>query len=366
MKQPLFILLLGSIFTIQTARSQNCPEVCPQVGLSTAFEFLAGLEIGPLFNFSGDNGGYADFSGSVSATFNAGTTYSYQIGVSYPQGPFSDVFKAWMDFNQDGDFEDPGELILDNFGQGTVSGSIFIPSTALNGPTKLRVAIGFQTIELCENVTEGEIEDYCVTIVGGQEPACDFSQPVTGLITYFTGPVLTLFWDAVPGSVGCQVKGGLLGNFNITRNVIGEEVSFVNFNLNALPDGTYNWKVRCGCSSAPPFDLTPDSEIAIFEVPGVTGITTTESEMNAGLNELILYPNPASSELNFTVTANSYGQAQFMVMDVLGRNVMQRDLDVVKGLNTFQMDVSDIPEGTYILNLIDGNDGVTTSKFIKQ
>ena len=101
MKKPLLTLLLASLFTIQTAYSQNCAEVCPQVGLSTSFEFLAGLEIGPLFNISGDNDGYADFSGSVSATFNAGSSYSYQIGVSYPHGPFSDDFIAWMDFNHD-------------------------------------------------------------------------------------------------------------------------------------------------------------------------------------------------------------------------------------------------------------------------
>jgi len=366
MFKPLLLFLLGAVCSIQTAHSQSCVDVCPQVGLNTSFEFLAGLSIGPLTNISGDNGGYADFSSSVSATFTAGTAYSYTIGVSYPQGPFSDDFKAWMDFNHDGDFEDPGELILDNFGTGQVSGTILVPSSAINGPTKLRVAIGFQSIELCEDVPEGEVEDYCVTVVGGQGSFCDSSQPVSNLQTYVSGPILTLGWDPVPFSVGCIIEGGPVTFFNTRRVIIGEELSFANFNLNALPDGEYNWSVRCSCTLEPSYDLTPDSDVAFFELPGFVGITDAGGQLDTYFSDLTLSPNPTTSELNLSITSSSLGKARLKISDILGRSVIEKDLDVVKGSNSLRIDVSTLSQGTYLVTAVDNSNRITTAKFIKK
>ncbi|MCZ4409130.1 T9SS type A sorting domain-containing protein [Cryomorphaceae bacterium 1068] len=363
MKKPLLVLAASVLFGSQLANAQSCADVCPAVGLSSSFEWIAGVDIGPLFNISGNNDGYQDF-GDVSATFAAGTTYSYQVGVGYGDGPFSETFSAWMDFNQDGDFEDPGEEIFTDFGQFQVSGSFSVPSNAVNGKVKLRIAMGFAQANLCQNVPEGEIEDYCVNMVGGIDPPnpCDVSAPVTGLSSTINPNNVQLTWDPVPNSVGCRVQGGLFGSFNVNKNLIGNEVSSLTVPLANLSPGTYNWRVTCACELPPNLTLTPFSAEAFFTIEAgieVLGSQTLSQEMS-------LSPNPAASNLNVAVTSESDAAEQIIVTDLLGRTVMQENVNVIEGMNNFNLDVSSLTTGTYILILRDGNQQMTSMRFIRE
>ena len=72
--------------------------------------------------------------------------------------------------NQDGDFEDSGEQMIE-FPRFTanVNGSISIPTTVISGTTRLRVGmkyVGFSGTppSPCESFSGGEVEDYCVRI----------------------------------------------------------------------------------------------------------------------------------------------------------------------------------------------------------
>lgn len=366
MKKPLLALFTASLLTGQLVIGQSCPDVCPAEGLTTEFEWIQGISIGSLTNISGNNGGYADFGNSFSATYTAGTTVSYTLGAGFGDGPFSESWKAWMDFNQDGDFDDVGEEIFTNFGQFQVSGSFLIPSTALNGSTKLRIAMGFGSFPaVCTNVNEGEIEDYCVNIVGGVTPPdeCDNSEPVTGLSSTVNANSVTLSWNPVSNSVGCRVLGGPLGSFNQARNVIGFEVSSFEVPLTAInPALTYNWKVVCGCSLTPPYDLTPDSEVNLFS----TGVSISIDGGQTQAHKMTLGPNPTHGNLNVAVTAAGNANEQIIVTDVLGRTVMQENVNVIEGMNNFNLDVSSLTSGTYILILRDGNNQMTSMRFIRE
>lgn len=366
MKKQLLALLSATFLTCQLANAQSCPEVCPAEGLNASFEWIQGVSIGPLTNISGSNNGYADFGDTFSATFTAGTTVFYTLGAGFGDGPFSESWKAWMDFNQDGDFDDVGEEIFTNFGQFQVNGSFVIPATAFNGSTKLRIAMGFGSFpEVCVNVNEGEIEDYCVTIVGGVMPPdeCDSSIPVTGLTSTVNATNVTLSWNPVPNSVGCRVSGGPLGSFNQNRNVIGFEVSSFTVPLTAInPAITYNWKVVCGCSLNPPYDLTPDSEVDLFSSSASIAVNGGQTSVS----DMTLSPNPTNGNLNLTVTAQGNANEQIIVTDLLGRTVMQENVNVIEGMNNFNLDVSSLSSGTYILILKDGNNHMTSMRFIRE
>lgn len=365
MKKPLLALFTATLLTGQLANAQSCPDVCPAVGLSSSFEWIQGVSIGPLTNISGNNNGYADFGDSFSANFSAGTTISYTLGVGFGDGPFSESWKAWMDFNQDGDFDDAGEEIFTNFGQFQVSGSFLIPATAFNGSTKLRIAMGFGSFpEVCVNVNEGEIEDYCVNIVGGVAPPnpCDINVAVTGLSSVINSNNVQLTWNPVPNSVGCRVQGGLLGNFNVNKNVVGTEVSSLTVPLANLNPGTYNWRVSCACELPPNLTLTPFSDDAFFTV--AAGIATTGSQTLS--QKMSLSPNPTNGALNVSVTSERNTSEQIIVTDLLGRTVMQENINVIEGLNTINLDVNSLSTGTYILILRDGNNQMTSMRFIKQ
>lgn len=105
---------------------------------------------------------------------------TYPINVSAAQtGGWSNnsnrYLKAYVDWNQDGDFDDADELVLTagpstNSNSLTFSGNVTVPLTALNGPTVMRVILvrtnSVGSFGPCSTVGTGEAEDYTV-IVGG-------------------------------------------------------------------------------------------------------------------------------------------------------------------------------------------------------
>ncbi len=76
--------------------------------------------------------------------------------------------KAWIDWNIDGDFDDPGEELGSESEASTLSWNttFTVPSTAVEGATRLRVAanLGSMTNNSCGTRDYGEVEDYRVII----------------------------------------------------------------------------------------------------------------------------------------------------------------------------------------------------------
>ncbi|MDQ3291940.1 MAG: GEVED domain-containing protein, partial [Bacteroidota bacterium] len=117
----------------------------------------------------GNDNGYTLFNpiGSLTTTVNAGQSYPIQLqsGPDHPQG-----FGIWIDFNNDGDFEDKGELIynLEEPGTGTFKGMVTIPDNAPEGNRRLRVRTKYNSTftedESCSAEDYGETEDYTITI----------------------------------------------------------------------------------------------------------------------------------------------------------------------------------------------------------
>lgn len=111
---------------------------------------------------------------NIPALFNRNVETSIDVTVSNPG--FVD---GWIDFNADGDWDDPGEHILDSvrFGQANLSQTfmVTVPATApeLSGATttfaRFRSSSSGGLIPTGLAV-DGEVEDYAVTIVPGSPP----------------------------------------------------------------------------------------------------------------------------------------------------------------------------------------------------
>ena len=86
---------------------------------------------------------------------------------------------VWIDWNQNGDFNDSGESF--NLGSaysvsnGATTNSPFsinVPSTAYNGSTRMRVSMKYNSSPgSCDTNNDGEVEDYSVTVSGGVTPS---------------------------------------------------------------------------------------------------------------------------------------------------------------------------------------------------
>ena len=136
---------------------------------SIASEWIDSFSIANFKSFSGKNGGYGKFD-TIAATLQVGKSYPVSIKPGFSGSSFSEGARVWIDLNQDGDFDDVGEQVIEfpRF-TSTVTGTVTIPTSAKNGITRLRVALKYVgaagTPSMpCENFTGGEVEDYCVLL----------------------------------------------------------------------------------------------------------------------------------------------------------------------------------------------------------
>lgn len=110
---------------------------------------------------------YNDYT-NLSTTVQAGQTYTiYTTNAPY----MHHYIKAWIDYNQDGDFADAGEetvITTESSYQVGHSASITIPTTALNGPTRMRVRAidNYYVPSACGYQYYTETEDYTVNVQG--------------------------------------------------------------------------------------------------------------------------------------------------------------------------------------------------------
>lgn len=105
---------------------------------------------------------------ATTKTFTINNTYSVDLQVgTWGSGNY---IAAFIDYNKDGDFTDPGERIAMSGGLAalqTYSTSFTIPLTATAGKTRLRVREVYadSNIDPCNFKTWGETEDYIITLV---------------------------------------------------------------------------------------------------------------------------------------------------------------------------------------------------------
>ena len=100
-----------------------------------------------------------------------GNTYNLAAYINSCTGTtaYNAFLTVYIDYNQNGSFTDPGEMVLGNAGTyfQTLGGNITIPATATLGTTGMRVIVvesGSSPQAPCGTYTWGETEDYLITI----------------------------------------------------------------------------------------------------------------------------------------------------------------------------------------------------------
>ena len=128
--------------------------------------------------------GYSDWK-DKSATVSKGQTYPLSItpGLSWSGYLTPLYFRAWIDFNKNGIYENTELVLEQNSNSAVVNQSVTIPATATVGTTTMRVSMKKGAYATpCESFDLGEVEDYTVIIQDGSVDPC---------VTDVTPPVLT-------------------------------------------------------------------------------------------------------------------------------------------------------------------------------
>lgn len=143
------------------------PTYCTAGATSTSFEKISNVTVADINNNSTATAGYEDFT-SVIGNVSKGSTYNFSAsftGTSYN----ADQVLVWIDFNNDKDFDDAGELVMTgSINKSPWTGTISIPMTAPTGPTRMRVRLHDTSLTPnstpCGTSSYGQVEDYTVLI----------------------------------------------------------------------------------------------------------------------------------------------------------------------------------------------------------
>ncbi len=146
-----------------------------------------------------------DFTCTQQTTITAGVPQSITV-TNFTQN--QEAVKVYIDYNNDGDFNDAGELAFSSDKSVSHTGSITAPLTAVNNTVlRMRVLSDFfdnGIASACENIDFGQVEEYGVTVLVPVITSTVTNQAVNddATIDPFSSVVLTI-----------------LGNPNVTANI---------------------------------------------------------------------------------------------------------------------------------------------------
>lgn len=163
----------SQIITFRTRGCGNCIDLnyCAALGDDSSYEWITSVALNNLLSTSGDDNGYGDYT-NRSTDLYRGHGFSIDLDMNTAPSPSPNWrWKVWIDYNQDGTFDNTTELVYNSGAITTVTlsanGNIQIPTAIPVGSTRMRVGMkwGSSDFTACTNFSYGEVEDYCVNIM---------------------------------------------------------------------------------------------------------------------------------------------------------------------------------------------------------
>ncbi len=161
--------------TVYKTVENQMPVYCPSNATSTYDDDITNLTFAGINNNSPTpyTATYTNYTSLSPAHVFKGGTYPISVGIGFSgTSGYSGYCKAYIDYNADGVFTEPGELV---FGAAyttaltqILSGNVTIPLTAVSGMTTMRIiaqeSASATTVSPCGTYSYGETEDYKVYI----------------------------------------------------------------------------------------------------------------------------------------------------------------------------------------------------------
>jgi hypothetical protein len=266
---------------------------------------------------TGNYGNYSSMIGDVQRTANVPVDITYQTGYTYGT-------KIWIDFNDDLDFDDSGELLYTGLSTSanptTLHASITIPAAAPIGNHRMRIG-GTDTdtgpSTPCYSGSYGTFEDYTANVIAA--PTCFV--PTINAATNVTSNSATINWTA-PSPAPANGYDYYFSDNNTaptgsTTPSGSVAAGTTTANLNSLiPATTYYYWIRSNCGSGDYSNwsgsgtfttscLTSDVPYTVdFESASFPSLPTCTVNVNEGQgNNWVTAYNPGSG---FTTIALKY------------------------------------------------------------
>lgn len=195
-------------------------------------------------------------------------------------------------------------------------------------------------------------------------PACEMPYPQVGIPGLQVQPNgVQMTWDAILGSKGCQVQGGLANSSSLqVVEIIEDDLNsfFIPGSQLPLVNEIYRLRVRCGCQRNPTTVVGPWSDWAyVFWTGGGSNLVQPEVEARfAGEDrfELRIQPNPTEGAVVMNLFSDREQEVFVRVFDMVGKMVHAEKYSTVAGTNVFRHDFSNLETAVYLIR-VEGSDG---------
>lgn len=220
---------------------------CQSNSLNSSPDFIANVKVGAVSYPSGATT-YSDFTNK---SFNMTRGTSSSIVLTPGSTTRKEFWRIWIDYNNDGDFDDANELVYSaNNRKGNATGTIVVPTNVTTGQKRMRVTCKFGSAPgSCEIFTSGEVEDYTVNIIEGSlAPTISKSETNFALNVYPNPARDVVNIKLTTESAKINVKlynslGVILNDFDINEKEAA-------INVGTLPKGLYYIGVDDGKQTA--------------------------------------------------------------------------------------------------------------------
>ncbi len=148
-----------------TTDEEVVEEYCSSSGSIADYFWINQVALNEIYNFSGYNYGYGDFTNQI-ASITPGNTEILYIQSGYSVYIYTVYWSIWIDYNANGVFETSERILTGSTAQtGLVYGYFTVPTNAVLGNTRMRISMKYGGLATsCENFAYGEVEDYTVNI----------------------------------------------------------------------------------------------------------------------------------------------------------------------------------------------------------
>ena len=326
-------------------------------------EWISKVELADLSNPSGKSLGYKDFTNLV-ANLTAGGTYSLTIELSFSYNQWDENVYVWMDFNQDKDFNDPGELIIETLSPSNGNGgtnphvlaqSFTVPATALAGNTRMRVAMkreaGSNPCDVSnDGFIHGEVEDYTLNITPS---AANRAKPVLAFEAYSSIGQSVLEWFSNTTD--------LENNFEIERSTDNqyfhkiEEVVVI-----------YNTGFESYYKIIDEYPVFGNNYYRIKQIfkDGKTTYTDVEKLVYGQENtRLHFYPNPAKEFLYVDLRGFLGQDGIIQIINIIGQVMKEQKLENIQS-SIHELDLNRLENGMHTLIFSTKGKHILTEMFV--
>ncbi len=346
---------LGDVLFFTTTDCGACTDrnYCVPGAINADNEWIASVRLHNLFNVTGSDGGYGDYTNRTPIHLEAGETFELELTPGFGGTAFAEYFRLWIDLNQNGRFEAPRELLFDpgEARTGAVEGTITLPDNIGGGITRLRIAMLFLDPPDACGTTEtvlGEYEDYCVRII----PSAECFPPLNIRTIPQDKQEVRCTWEGPESAEGYRLRYRELeteGWDSLT--ITGPAVT-----LQQIMDcAEYEMQIQSICSGTP----GPYSEVIPFE-----GQCATNTSQQSLVSQISVRPNPVDRSLQVSRTGLSLREdLQVVLYNATGQACARWNWP--SGSATVERDWSDHPAGIYFLAVRSDDEGAVL-KLIKR